>query len=90
MHPKFLHVSDNSMVTSFDIHLTISLIHEKISFEFRFWAHFFALQNTDTRLKIFRTALKKFALRADNYQYGRGGAPGLATYLRIGSNLEIL
>ena len=23
-------------------------------------------------------------------KYGRGGAPGLSTYLRIGSNLEIL
>ena len=23
-------------------------------------------------------------------KYGRGGAPGLCTYLRIGSNLEIL
>ena len=26
----------------------------------------------------------------DGHKYGRGGAPGLATYLRIGSNLEIL
>ena len=49
----------------FDIHLTISSIHGKISFEFRFWAHFFASRNPDTRSKIFRTALKKFALRAD-------------------------
>ena len=54
------------MTTSFRIHLAISSIHEKMSFEFRFWAHFFAFQNPDTRSKIFRTALKKFALRADD------------------------
>ena len=41
-------------------------IHGKILFQFRFWAHFFAFQNIDTRLKIFPTALKKFALRADH------------------------
>ena len=28
--------------------------------------------------------------RETSMKYGRGGAPGLATYLRIGSNLEIL
>ena len=50
----------------FDIHLAISSIHDKFSFQFRFRAHFFAFQNTDTRLKIFPTALKKFALRAEN------------------------
>ena len=54
------------MVRFFNIHLTIPSIHGKFSFEFRFWAHFFAFQNTDTRLKIFPTALKKFALRADD------------------------
>ena len=74
------------MLTSFDIYLAISSIHGKFSFQFRFWAHFFALRNPDTRLKIFPTALKKFALRAE---YGQGGALGLATYLRVGSNLEI-
>ena len=65
-YPKFLHVSGHSMGITFNIHLAISSTHGKISFEFRFWANFFALQNTDTRSKIFRTALKKFALRADN------------------------
>ena len=50
----------------FYIHVAISSIHETISFEFRFWAHFFALRITDTRSKIFPTALKKFALRAEN------------------------
>ena len=54
------------MRTRFHVYLTISSIHGKFSFEFRFWAHFFALQNPDTRLKIFPTALKKFALRADH------------------------
>ena len=63
----FSYVSDHSMTTSFNIHLAISSIHGKISFQFRFWAHFFALQNPDTRFKIFRTALKKFALRAEYY-----------------------
>ena len=67
-NPKFLNVSDHSMHTSFDIHLAISSIYGNISFQFRFWAHFFAFRNTDTRSKIFPTALKKFALRAD-YQH---------------------
>ena len=61
----FSYVSDHPMAPFFDIHLAISSIHGKISFEFRFWAHFFAFQNPDTRLKIFPTALKKFALRAE-------------------------
>ena len=74
------------MLWFFDIHLTIRSIHGKISFPFRFWVHFFALQNPDARLKIFSAALTKFALRAE---YGQGRALGLATYLRIGSNLEI-
>ena len=74
------------MLGFFNMHLAICSIHGKISFQFRFRAHFFALQNPDTRLKIFPTALKKFALRAE---YGQGEALGLATYLRIGSNLEI-
>ena len=64
-YPTFSHVSDHSMAPFFDIHIMISSIHGKISFEFRFWAHFFAFRNTDTRSKIFPTALKKFALRAD-------------------------
>ena len=34
----------------------------------------------------FQTVLKISTVK----KYGRGGAPGLATYLRIGSNLEIL
>ena len=54
------------MLRFFHIHLTIPSIHGKFLFQFRFWAHFFASQNPDTRLKIFPTALKKFALRADN------------------------
>ena len=53
------------MVTRFHVYLTISSINGKISFQFQFWAHFFASRNTDIRLKIFPTALKKFALRAD-------------------------
>ena len=57
------------MVGFFDIHLTMSSINGKISFQFRFWTHFFAFRNTDTRLKIFPTALKKFALRAENVAY---------------------
>ena len=65
-YPTFSHVSDHSMVPFFDIHLAISSIHGKFSFEFRFWTHFFALQNPDTRSKIFPTAPKKFALRAEN------------------------
>ena len=62
----FSYVSDHSMPPFFDIYVAISSIHDKIPFEFRFWAHFFALRNTDTRSKIFPTALKKFALRAEN------------------------
>ena len=85
-YPTFSHVSDHSMGTRFHVYLTISSIHGKFSFEFRFWAHFFALRNTDTRSKIFPTALKKFALRAE---YGQGVALGLSTYARIGSNSEI-
>ena len=81
------------MGITFDTHLAKSSIHGKMSFQFRFWAHFFALQNPDTRSKIFRTALKKFALRADNLkintEYGQGRALGLSTYARIGSNWEI-
>ena len=64
-YPTFSHMTDDSMGITFDIHLAISSIHSKISLEFRFWANFFAFQNPDTRLKIFPTALKKFALRAD-------------------------
>ena len=64
-YPTFLHGSDHSMGTRFHVYLTIPSLHEKISFQFRFWAHFFALRNPDTRLKIFPTALKKFALRAE-------------------------
>ena len=58
------------MLPTFNIYVAISSIHGKISFQFRFWAHFFASQNTDTRSKIFRTALKKFALRADYFYIG--------------------
>ena len=68
-YPKFLRVSGHSMGITFNIHLAIYSIHDKISFEFRFWAHFFALQNPDTRCKIFRTALKKFALRAEKHAF---------------------
>ena len=57
------------MLWFFDTHLAISSLHGKFSFQFRFWAHFFASQNPDTRLKIFPTALKKFALRANNANF---------------------
>ena len=66
-YPTFSYVSNKSMVPFFDIPLAISSIHDKTSFEFRFWAHFFASRITDTRSKIFPTALKKFALRAENF-----------------------
>jgi len=64
--PTFSHGLDTSMVRFFEIHLARSSLHGKISFQFRFWAHFFAFRNPDTRLKIFPIALKKFALRAEN------------------------